>query len=289
LSRDNAKADLKIACSEMRRALRDVLNRVRLKKSLGQNFMRSCRLGALFLKHVAPFKPRSVLEVGAGVGLLTFFLALTGAKVLAVELDPRLTALLRKNVSTLPNVFPLEADGLFIVETAAVRADGIASNTPYNISGPLIAAFVKSRMDWAVLTLQEEVALKLAAKPGSRNYGKISALTQIFCKVKICEKISPKEFIPKPDVNSRMVILTRKRSWHPTYADLERFLKCMFSQRRKLAYKVVERCACLIWGSVSRNELRRLRGCGKRVYELSPDEILSIYINSLNTASGTTA
>ncbi len=275
----NVDQDLRKVCTEMRHTLREALSRVRLKRSLSQNFMRSCRLGALFAKHVSKFKPRSILEIGAGAGLLTLFLAVTGAKVIAVEIDPRLTPLLRGNVSAFPNVFPLEADGVLIVKASAVRADGMVANTPYKVSGPLIAAFIKSRLGWAVLTLQEEVALKLTARPGSRNYGKISVLTQLFCSVRVCERVLPKEFIPEPDVNSRIVVMVRKREWKPEYSGFEAFLKCVFAQRRKLAYKVIRRCAHALQKEVCGDSIACLKGRGVRVYELDPEEILRTYLN----------
>jgi len=181
------------------------------------------------------------IEIGAGHGEMTRFLAATGAPVYAIEIDPPLIAGLQKLAAKFPNlaIVPgdvLEAD---LAAIAAGRRIHLYGNLPYYITSPILHHFfeIAGLIDEIHILIQLEVALRLVATPATRDYGYLSVLTQYFSKPSIALRIPPEAFHPPPEVDSALVSLKLPgENAHLKIADETAFLnfvkKC-FAQKRK--------------------------------------------------------
>ncbi len=269
------------ACRQLRRDLRRIRTNVRLMKKYSQHFMRSCRIGYVFVRELKELNPRIIFELGAGAGFLTRFLATLGKPVIAVEVDPRIASILSTNVEDLIHVHPLLGDGICLLESKCTGADVLASNTPYSLTGPVLIAYIRSNMRAAVLMLQQEVAKRLTSAPGSKEYGRVTVMVNYFNVVKVSATFKPKDFIPSPKVSSQLIVLKRIREWKPEHALLETLLRCMFSQRRRLAKNVLRKCLRSISPHIDEEIIigilkeRNLENA--RVYELDVNTYSAIY------------
>ncbi len=268
------------ACRQLQCELRQI-RVIKLMKKYSQHFMRSCRVGYAFVRELKELDPQIIFELGAGAGFLTRFLATLGRPVIAVEVDPRIASILSTNVEDLIHVHPLLGDGICLLENRCTRADVLASNTPYSLTGPVLIAYVRSNMRAAVLMLQQEVARRLTSTPGSKEYGRVTVMVNYFNIVKVSATFKPKDFIPSPKVSSQLVVLKRIREWKPEHTLLETLLRCMFSQRRRLAKNVLRKCLRSISPHIDEEAIigilkeRSLENA--RVYELGIDTYSAIY------------
>ncbi|MCD6428952.1 MAG: ribosomal RNA small subunit methyltransferase A [Desulfurococcales archaeon] len=264
-------------CIELSRILRRYQRVLRLSKKLGQHIMRGCALASDFAKILQRLKPNKVLEIGTGIGSLTLVLSRFSPHVVSVEIDPKLAYIARRVLRNYHNAEIVLGDGLVFLRASSVRADIVCSNPPFNLTGPLISAIVKSSYNTALITLQKEVAEKLVSSPGTRNYGRLAAFVRTFMDVKLINTYAPEEFLPKPEVHVSLVLLSRKRKWEGKWAPYEELIKCIFNQRRKLAYKVVRKCLenVLKLRLSEWTELRELRNM--RVFSLDPDLLVKIF------------
>ena len=211
---------------------------------------------------------RVILEPGAGLGVVTAALSDVAGSVLGVELDNRLLPVLREVSAEHAKIDIVNAD---VLELNARRFECIVGNPPYSITGPFLSKIVTEYQPrFAALTLQKEVAERLASKPGSSMYGRITVLVQAVYSVKLGGYYPPRSFYPSPDVASRVVVLEiRERLPSKLLRRLEEVSRCLFSERRKKASKIVRKCCGRVphW----------LDG-EKRVYELEPREVLRLAI-----------
>lgn len=212
---------------------------MRAKKRYGQHFLQ----GAWADKVVAAIVPAAsdhFIEIGPGPGALTTRLAARVAHLTAVELDPEMVALLQPtlpaNVSLVQQDF-LEADLNSIARGSPVR---IAGNLPYNVSSPILFRILDAhRRDApivdATLMLQREVADRVAASPGTRDFGVLSIFIQLHADVKRVLTLPPGAFRPAPKVHSAVVRLTFRppRVEIPDDRQFEAMVRSMFTQRRK--------------------------------------------------------
>ena len=181
------------------------------------------------------------IEIGAGHGEMTQFLAATGAPVYAVELDPPLIAGLQKLTARFPNLTIIPGDVLQtdLAAIAAGRRIRLYGNLPYYITSPILHRVfeVAALIDEIHILIQLEVALRLVATPATRDYGYLSVLTQYFSKPLIALKVPPGAFRPKPEVESALVSLKlpgeNVRLNSHDDAGLMRFVKKCFAQKRK--------------------------------------------------------
>jgi 16S rRNA (adenine1518-N6/adenine1519-N6)-dimethyltransferase len=177
-----------------------------------------------------------VLEIGPGRGALTERLIPCAQRVVAIELDPKLAGYLRGRFKGTPNLEVVNADALS-VDFASWRPDIIAGNLPYYVATPLIERTVRLPMP-AVFLIQKEVAQRLAAQPGTRDYGYLTAATQLFAQPEIAFTVAPGAFHPPPRVDSAVVILhPRDRAAEMGVIDREAFLRFLsdcFRQKRKM-------------------------------------------------------
>lgn len=241
--------------------------------------MVDCKLGMAFLKAVKELNVRNAMELGAGAGLLTKFLTPVVNHLIAVEIDVRLAKYLTTIVEDHSNVSVILGDGLHLLKSCALKVDAIISNTPYSITGPLIASIVKSNVRYGILTLQKEVADRLVSSAGSSNYGRITAFTNIYMRPKILSIFSPDSFYPRPKVWSALLVLERVRSWSSEESILEELIKCLFNQRKRKATKVLGKCVEDLNLSLEGLNLVKDKLKDLRVFELSPNDIYEIFMN----------
>jgi len=186
-------------------------------------------------------KPFCWIEIGAGHGEMTEYLAASGAAVHAVELDPPLIAELQRLTKRFPNLSIVPAD---VLETdLAAIANGrrihLYGNLPYYITSPILHRCFESAefIDEIHIVIQLEVALRLTAEPGSRDYGYLSVLTQYFSKPSIALRIPAEAFRPPPEVGSALVSLKlpgeKARLGLSEDAAFMNFVKKCFAQKRK--------------------------------------------------------
>ena len=223
------------------------------RQRLGQHFLadtgwrkeiaREIRVSPQSITQPAPGEGKDYcwIEIGAGHGEMTEHLASTGAPVHAVELDPLLAAALKRLAKCCPNLEILSADILEsdIGKIAGGKRVRVYGNLPYYITSPILHHLFASAeiIDEIHIVIQHEVALRLAAKPGTRDYGYLSVLTQYFSRPELALEIPRNAFRPPPEVNSALVTLRLpgERAKLPQInesAFLE-FVKLCFSQKRK--------------------------------------------------------
>jgi 16S rRNA (adenine1518-N6/adenine1519-N6)-dimethyltransferase len=181
------------------------------------------------------------IEIGAGHGEMTEVLASTGAPVHAIELDARLAATLKRLAKRFPNLEIVSADILEsdVAKMAAGKRVRIYGNLPYYITSPILHHLFTSAelIDEIHIVIQREVALRLAAQPGTRDYGYLSVLTQYFSRPELVLEIPRGAFRPPPDVSSALVTLRlpgqRAKLPQTDQAAFLNFVKLSFSQKRK--------------------------------------------------------
>ncbi|WP_343559659.1 16S rRNA (adenine(1518)-N(6)/adenine(1519)-N(6))-dimethyltransferase RsmA [Kiloniella sp. b19] len=227
--------------------LKDVINQYGLmaKKSLGQNFLLDLNLTARIARGGGPLDEGTIIEIGPGPGGLTRGLLMEGAKsVLSIEKDRRCLEALAEVEAAYPGRFRvMEADALELDLTKEAPAPRrIVANLPYNVSTVLLVGWLTQIAEdpetYASLTLmfQKEVAERLTAQPRTRDYGRLSVLTQWLCDAHHLFDISPKAFTPPPKITSTVVRITpRSKPLAPArLTTLEKITEAAFGKRRKM-------------------------------------------------------
>lgn len=223
-----------------------------LTRKLGQNFLLDPRVLEFIVDTAQLSEGDRVLEIGCGLGHLTARLAATGARVLACEIDSGLASAAQEQLRSLPNVRCLHCDALdgsshlsspVLEGLDELLSDGgtlkLVSNLPYCISTPTITAVLEGPYPFErmVLTLQKEVADRLAAKPGTKAYSYLSARIQLQCESETLRTISRHSFWPKPEIESAVVrIMPKPVELCPDEDGLrgfKRLAKAVFKSRRK--------------------------------------------------------
>ncbi len=213
----------------------------RPRKSLGQHFLSDPSILERIVRGAGVAPGDRVLEIGPGPGGLTRALLAAGARVWAVEADPRMVEHLARE--SLPGLHLTLGDALKADYRAVAAAAGgplkLVANLPYNISGPLLARLLRQRDAlWSMtVMLQREVADRLVAPPGTRARGGLSALAQCFCSVRPVLRVPPGAFRPPPRVDSRVVRLDVLPGPVAPLADeglLWAAVRAGFGQRRKM-------------------------------------------------------
>lgn len=267
--------------------LRDVIAKYDLaaKKSLGQHFLLDLNLTGRVARAAGKLSQCTVIEIGPGPGGLTRALLAEGAKkVIAIERDQRPIAALQEIAAAYPGRLEIiEGDALTI--DPASLCDGprkIVANLPYNISTQLVLNWLENITEYECLTLmfQKEVADRLAAQPRTKDYGRLSVLTQWLCDVRLDFNIKPTAFTPPPKVMSTVATLVPrdKPLVDVDRKQLERVTQAAFGQRRKMLR------ASLKSLGVNGKELATKAGIEptKRAEELSVQEFCAL-VQALNT------
>ena len=211
------------------------------RKRFGQNFLRDESVIEAIARAVAPREEDHLVEIGPGEGALTQALVESDCQLDAIELDRDLRTRLLAAFSTYPGFTLHSADALkfdFAALTDQEQPLRIVGNLPYNISTPLIFKLLKQAevISDMHFMLQLEVVERLAASPGSKDWGRLSVMTQFQCEVEHLFDVPPEAFYPPPKVQSAIVRLTPHTT--PPYPDVDRdtlssVVAQAFAQRRK--------------------------------------------------------
>ena len=256
--------------TEVRRLIAEL--DLRPSKALGQNFLIDGNILQIILREADVRRDETVIEIGPGLGMLTAELIDRAKHVVAIEKDPRLCGYLRRRF---PELELIEGDA---VEAPLPQCDKTVANLPYSISTPMLERFVEGDVKprAIVVTLQREVAQRLAAQPRTKDYGALTLFTQLHYHVTVVHIVSPRCFFPAPQVESAIVALNRRdlRVKLVPGAPFHKIVRLGFGQRRKMLGKLLSGC-----GEVTEDIAR------KRAEELSLDEWISLS-NALRPESG---
>ena len=214
------------------------------KKKWGQNFLLNQNLLSRIAAAAALKPGDSVVEIGAGAGTLTKILAQSGAKVLAIEIDPSLLPVLNENLDGYDvtiirgDVLKLDLDKL-TAENGLQWPYKIVANLPYYITTPIIMNILENEyhVDLMVMLLQWEVAIRLTAQAGNKEYGASTLTVQYYTEPKILFKVPRQFFKPVPEVDSAVLLLERlvqPRVKVKNEKLMFKIIKAAFGQRRKM-------------------------------------------------------
>lgn len=216
----------------------------KLQKRYGQNFLIDTHVLDKIMDAANITKDDFVLEIGPGIGTMTQLLCEHAGSVLAVEIDRSLIPILQDTLSGYDNIELLSADVLkldlqkLIQEKAGGRPVKIAANLPYYITTPVIMHLFETHVPAESITVmvQEEVAGRMQAEPGSKDYGALSLAVQYYASPRIAARVPPNCFLPRPKVGSAVVHLAcyPKPAIHVVDERLMfRIIRASFNQRRK--------------------------------------------------------
>jgi len=223
------------------------------KPKLGQNFLVDPGAAQRIVDALGDISNRTVIEIGPGRGVLTHLLVARAKRVIGIELDRVLAAQLRMKYATRPNLEVLESDFVTAEFPSIVgRRPGplhdlrptqpetvdVIGNLPYYITSDIVLRILQlhRKIERAVIMVQKEVAERIAAAPGSREYGLLSATTQLFARVEKLFTLPPGAFSPPPQVHSTVLRLTmapRLEELQVAEEPFIGFLKRAFAQKRK--------------------------------------------------------
>jgi 16S rRNA (adenine1518-N6/adenine1519-N6)-dimethyltransferase len=212
------------------------------RKGWGQHFLVDRNILNKVIRTAQVEKEDVVLEVGPGLGEMTLALARQVKRVIAIEIDPKLVAILNKKMKDYPNVEVVKGDILKVDFRQFLKREGhpikVVANLPYQISTPLLFRFIESKEAFSTFTLmlQKEVAERMVAPPGRKEYGPLSIFIQIFLDVSIRFFIKPSAFFPPPKVESAVVHMVWKEKPMIETNDEEwfkRVVRACFGYRRK--------------------------------------------------------
>jgi 16S rRNA (adenine1518-N6/adenine1519-N6)-dimethyltransferase len=227
--------------------LREVIARhgLEARKALGQNFLFDMNLTRRIARAAGPLDAVTVIEVGPGPGGLTRALLLEGARhVIAIERDDRALGALAEIAAAFPGRLTIVAGDALAADYATLAAGQrvrIIANLPYNIATPLLTGWLEGErwppfFESLTLMFQKEVAERIVARPGGKDYGRLSVLCQYRCAVKKLFDVNRSAFTPPPKVTSSIVELLPIAAPQPTcsVARLSQVTAAAFGQRRKM-------------------------------------------------------
>jgi len=231
---------------------------IKPKRRLGQNFLVDRNVLNRIVEAAEIGRESVVLEIGAGLGTLSQALAEKAKMLVAVETDRQLIPILEETLSGIDNVEITAADFTrlelesFLSEKFGDERCIVAANLPYYITTPVITALIDARrhIERMVLMVQKEVADRLAAKPGSDDYGALSVLVQFYSKVQIVMKVSRNVFMPAPEVDSAVVRMDVPAEPAVKVRDEKLFFEIVrsaFEQRRKTLLRALINSRTLGW------------------------------------------
>lgn len=264
----------------------------------GQNFLVDMNLQRLLVERAQLGSRDVVLEVGTGTGALTALMAREAAAVVTVEIDPRLYQVATEELDGLGNVVMLQLDALrnkshlnprviaAVQEQLAVgpaRRVKLVANLPYNVATPLVANLLASPIvpHSMTVTVQKEVADRLAAAPGTKDYGALSVWIQSQCRVELVRTLPPSVFWPRPQVTSAIVHIEVDPARRAAIGDLDffhDFTRSLFFHRRKYLRSVL---ASALKGQLDKSEVDTLLSraglaAEDRAEQLAIDQIIAL-------------
>ncbi len=242
-------------------------NGIKPRKKLGQNFIIEPQLVKTITSALENYKTVKLIELGTGLGTLSYYLSRLNNLVYSIhfELDEKLCNL---------------TSSLLSVKALLVCSDGLAhswytnvfvSNLPYYITSDTLVKIAKSNdIKAALVVIQKDVADRILAKPGTKEYGRLTVLLNMLFKITPSIIIDPGGFWPKPKIYSQLIILERLKDYDEDTEFVEETTRLIFNMRRKKIIKVLKH----LFGGEAYSIIREvLIDQDKRVYELSPGEI----------------
>ena len=214
------------------------------QKKFGQNFLIDGHVLDKIIAGAGVTKDDMVLEIGPGIGTMTQYLAEAAGKVVAVEIDRNLLPILQETLADYGNVKVIHADVLsldlekLVQEENGGRPIKVVANLPYYITTPIIMALFEQHVPLANVTVmvQKEVAARMKSGPGSKDYGALSLAVQYYAEPEIVANVPPNCFIPRPNVGSAVIRLTRHKEMPVEVKDpalMFKIIRASFNQRRK--------------------------------------------------------
>ena len=209
------------------------MNQPPIRKRWGQNFINDINFINKIITEFNPKRNDIILEIGPGRGALTFPLSKIVKKIFAIEIDPKLVELLELNIT--PNTKIINNDILKYDLNTLDNNYKIIGNLPYYITTPIIFKFFEN-LNWNKMTImvQKEVANRIIASPGHKNYGRLSIMIQAYTSVRKHFDISPSLFEPKPKVYSSLITLKPKSHIISNKILFNQIVKKAFQKRRKM-------------------------------------------------------
>ena len=214
------------------------------QKKFGQNFLIDSHVLDKIIDAAEISKDDFVLEIGPGIGTMTQYLAESAGKVVAVEIDRMLIPILKETLSAYDNVTVINGDIMKLDIGRLVREENggnpikVVANLPYYITTPIIMGLFESRVpiDSITVMVQKEVARRMQALPGTKDYGALSLAVQYYAEPYIAANVPPNCFMPRPNVGSAVIRLIRYREPKVAVKDealMFRIIRASFNQRRK--------------------------------------------------------
>ena len=214
------------------------------QKKFGQNFLIDGHVLDKIIAGAGVTKDDMVLEIGPGIGTMTQYLAEAAGKVVAVEIDRNLLPILQETLADYDNVKVIHADVLsldlekLVQEENGGRPIKVVANLPYYITTPIIMALFEQHVPLANVTVmvQKEVAARMKSGPGSKDYGALSLAVQYYAEPYIAANVPCNCFMPRPNVDSALIRLTRYEEPPVQVKDekmLFKIIRASFNQRRK--------------------------------------------------------
>ena len=214
------------------------------QKRFGQNFLIDSHILEKIVESAEITKEDCVLEIGPGIGTMTQYLAESAGQVIAVEIDKSLIPILEDTLSPYDNVTVINEDILkvdirkLVEEHNAGKPIKVVANLPYYITTPIIMGLFESHvpLDSITIMVQKEVADRMQVGPGTKDYGALSLAVQYYAEPYIVANVPPNCFIPRPNVGSAVIRLTRHKEMPVQVTDpklMFRLIRASFNQRRK--------------------------------------------------------
>lgn len=227
-------------------ATREIINKYSFafQKKFGQNFLIDSNILENIVSSAKITKDDFVLEIGPGIGTMTQYLCEAAGQVVAVEIDKMLIPILKDTLSEYDNVEVINQDVLKVdIKTLAEEKNAgkpikVVANLPYYITTPIIMGLFESGVPIESITImvQKEVADRMQTGPGSKDYGALSLAVQYYAKAKVMLNVSAACFMPRPNVDSTVIKLTRHKEPTVEVKDeklMFKIIRASFNQRRK--------------------------------------------------------
>lgn len=216
----------------------------KFSKSLGQNFLIDENILCKIVDGAEVSKEDGVIEIGPGIGTLTQFLAERAEKVVAVEIDRNLIPILGETLKDESNVEVIHQDVLkmdlhkLVEDKFSGQEVKVIANLPYYVTTPIIMKFLEEKVPVStiVVMIQKEVADRMQASPGTKDYGSLSVAVQYYCDPKIITKVPRSVFIPQPNVESTVIRLSVRKEPKVKVKDEDLMfdmVRAAFGKRRK--------------------------------------------------------
>lgn len=214
------------------------------QKKFGQNFLIDAHVMDKIISSAAITKDAFILEIGPGIGTMTQFLCENAGFVAAVEIDHNLIPVLDETLGAYDNVMVINDDILKVdIGRLAEEKNGgkpikVVANLPYYITTPIIMGLFESHVPIESITVmvQKEVALRMQAQPGTKDYGALSLAVQYYAEPYLAANVPPNCFMPRPNVGSAVIRLIRHEEPRVSVKDealMFRIIRASFNQRRK--------------------------------------------------------